>query len=105
MSTIRFHPLDRSADVHEEETILDAARRIDVPLGSSCGGIGICRRCRVSVLEGAENLSEPTRMERDQAKLEGFAPDERLGCQSIVRGDCIVTTSYWGDRQERGARG
>ena len=69
------------------ETVLDVARRAGAPIGSACGGICICNRCRVRIVEGAENLTPPTRFERD--------PEQRLACQAVVLGDCVVTTSYW----------
>ena len=95
MSTIRFDPMRLIADVRTDETILDAARRVGAPVGNSCGGIGICRRCRVTVVEGSDRLGTMTTIERDQARLSNFARNERLACQTIVNGDCVITTSYW----------
>ena len=92
---VRFVPLDKSADAKANETLLDAARRANVPLGNSCGGIGICARCRVRVVEGAENLGAPTSVEERISKQRGLASDERLACQAVVLGDCAVTTTYW----------
>jgi ferredoxin len=95
MSRLRFVPIDREVEVAEGETILDAARREAVPVGTSCGGIGICRRCRVTIVDGAANLEPMTTIERDQARLAHFGENERLACQTVVRGDCTVTTTYW----------
>jgi 2Fe-2S ferredoxin len=92
---VRFVPLDKSADAKANETLLDAARRANVPLGNSCGGIGICARCRVRVVEGAENLSAPTSVEERVSQQRNLAADERLACQAVVLGDCAVTTTYW----------
>jgi 2Fe-2S ferredoxin len=92
---VRFVPLDKSADAKANETLLDAARRANVPLGNSCGGIGICARCRVRIVEGAENLSAPTSVEERVSKQRGLTADERLACQAVVQGDCAVTTTYW----------
>ena len=92
---VRFVPLDKSADAKANETLLDAARRANVPLGNSCGGIGICARCRVRVVEGAENLSAPTSVEERVSQQRGLAADERLACQAVVLGDCAITTTYW----------
>jgi ferredoxin len=76
MAAITFTPLSIRAEARDEETILDVARRSQTPLGSACGGIGVCARCRVRIVDGAE--------------------DERLACQAVVKGDCSVTTTYWG---------
>jgi ferredoxin len=92
---VTFTPLGRSAAARPDETALDVARRAGAPLGNSCGGTGICARCRVRVLAGAENLSAPTTIELRVSAERGFAVDERLACQAIVLGDLEITTSYW----------
>jgi ferredoxin len=45
----------------------------------------------VVVLEGAENLSEPSTREVE-AKL---PPGERLACQVRLSGPATFTTTYW----------
>jgi len=94
---VRFIPLGRMAAVRTDETILDVARRAGAPLGNSCGGIGICGRCRVRVVSDNHQtqLSPPTEVEKRIAAERGFEPDERLACQAVVLADCAVTTSYW----------
>ena len=92
---VLFTPLGRAAEARPDETILDAARRVGAPIGNSCGGIGICARCRVRVVAGAENLSPATSVELRVGGARGFAEDERMACQAVPRGDCEVTTSYW----------
>lgn len=95
MATVSFPPFGRTAEAKANETVLDAARRAAVPLGNSCGGVGICARCRVRVVEGAEALAPMTSIEIRVTQQRGFAPEERLACQAVVQGDCAVTTSYW----------
>ncbi|MEA2161979.1 MAG: hypothetical protein QOK37_106 [Thermoanaerobaculia bacterium] len=92
---VHFTPLGTFADAKNDETILDAARRADAPLGNSCGSVGICARCRVRVVSGSENLSAPTTIEIRVSAQRGFARDERLACQAVVQGDVEVTTGYW----------
>jgi len=84
---VSFSPIGNSAEAKPNETILDVARRAGAPIGNSCGGIGICNRCRVRIVEGSENLTPRTRFETD--------PEQRLACQTVVLGDCVVTTNYW----------
>ena len=83
---VTFSPLGKSAAAKPNETILDVARRAGAPLGNSCGAIGICGRCRVTLIAGGENLTPPTRFESGEG---------RLACQAVVLGDCVITTSYW----------
>jgi len=90
---VTFTPLGRAAAALPDETLLDVARRVGAPLGNSCGGVGVCARCKVRVVEGTENLSPPTSVEVRFAR--GFAEGERMACQAIVMGNCSVTTTYW----------
>jgi len=92
---VSFVPLALRASAKDDETLLDVARRAGAPLGASCGGVGICARCRVRVTEGAENLSPPTSIESRIGATRGFTADERMACQTVVMGDCAVTTTYW----------
>lgn len=92
---VTFVPLGREAAAKDDETLLDVARRAGAPLGASCGGTGICARCKVRVVSGAENLSPPTSIESRIGGQRGFAEDERMACQAIVMGECSVTTTYW----------
>lgn len=92
---VTFTPLGKSAAAHDDETLLDLARRAGAPLGNSCGGVGICARCRVRVIAGADNLSPPTSIELRFGTARGFATDERMACQAVLQGDCEVTTTYW----------
>jgi len=87
---VTFVRLNLVTDAKANETLLDAARRAGAPIGNSCGGVGVCSRCKVTVVEGAENLGAPTRME--SARVSG---NERLACQAVIFGDCGVTTGYW----------
>ena len=89
---VSFAPLGKTAAAKPNETVLDVARRVGAPLGNSCGGVGVCMRCVVRVIAGADHLTPPTTMETRQ-KLEA---GERLACQAVVTGDCEVTTGYWG---------
>jgi 2Fe-2S ferredoxin len=92
---VTFTPLARQAAARDDETLLDVARRAGAPLGNSCGGVGVCARCRVQVLAGSENLTPATAIELRFGSARGFASDERMACQAVVLGDCTVTTTYW----------
>jgi 2Fe-2S ferredoxin len=93
--TVTFIALGRAACARDDETLLDVARRANAPLGASCGGVGVCARCRVRIVSGAENLSAPTSIESRIGAARGFAADERMACQAVVRGECAITTTYW----------
>ena len=96
MPEVTFHPLGLAAQTRAGETVLDAARRGGAPIGASCGSVGICARCRVVIVSGAESLTPVTTVEARTLEQRGIPAGERLACQAVVRGDCTVTTSYWG---------
>ena len=80
----------------EGETLLDAARRADVPLASSCASRGVCGDCVVRVLDGAEALSPPDDVElRWRTRTGRGGPAERLACRCTATGDAVISTTYW----------
>ncbi len=81
---VTFAKIGKAAEAKPNETILDVARRAGAPIGNSCGGVGVCGRCRITIVDGA--VSPPTRFETNGV---------RLACQCVVTGDCTVTTTYW----------
>ena len=81
---VTFDRIGKTALAKPNETVLDVARRAGAPIGNSCGGIGVCGRCVVTVVAGI--VSPPTRWETEE---------KRLACQRVVTGDVTVTTSYW----------
>ena len=92
---VTFAPLGRAGTARDNETVLDVARTASVPLGNACGGVGTCARCRVRVVAGAENLSPPTSVEERVAAYRALGADERLACQAVVWGECVISTTYW----------
>ncbi|RLE51318.1 MAG: ferredoxin, partial [Candidatus Methanomethylicota archaeon] len=85
-----FQPEGKRASVAEGSTILDAAIKVGVDLSSICKGIGVCGKCQVVVVEGAENLSPLTDSEKRHLSDEKIGLGYRLGCQARVYGDIIV---------------
>lgn len=96
-AAVKFEPLGIEGAALENETILDVARRASAPIGNSCGGTGICGRCRVTILDGGGNLSPVTWIEKN-GEFDPLATHERLACQATPRGPIAVTTTYWGYR-------
>ncbi|BAZ78814.1 MAG: 2Fe-2S iron-sulfur cluster-binding protein [Sphaerospermopsis kisseleviana] len=57
---------------------------------TNCGGYGQCATCIVEVVEGLENLSPRTDVEKRKFKNK---PDNyRLACQTLVNGPVSVVT-------------
>lgn len=92
---VRFLPSERVTFVEEGTTLLRAALDGGMPLGSSCDGAGICRACRVRVVQGAANLSPVSEFERAIAEGLALESNERLACLARVQGPVTITTEYW----------
>ena len=67
----------------------------NMPVASSCHGDGVCGKCMVKVISGAENLTKRDALELEILKKNKAPPDGRISCQCQVIGDVCVDTSYW----------
>jgi uncharacterized 2Fe-2S/4Fe-4S cluster protein (DUF4445 family) len=82
---IVFLPYETQIAVPDGETIIHAAMEAGVHINASCGGEGVCGKCRVMIEEGtvkggvSEKLSQE---DRDN----GY----RLACKATVSGDLVV---------------
>jgi len=83
--TISFQPHNISIDVPEGETILRGALEAGVHINASCGGEGVCGKCRIIIENGkvADGISE--RLSREDID-KGY----RIACQSVVESDLTV---------------
>jgi 2Fe-2S ferredoxin len=95
MPNIRFlknrDPLTVEAGANLMKSLLEAG----LPVASSCHGDGICAKCRIQIIEGAENLSQVNpreQMLRDRLRI---AREYRISCQTLVLGDITVDATYW----------
>jgi 2Fe-2S ferredoxin len=97
--TITFLDQDTSFSIDEEKTVLEALLDEGIDYMHACGGFCNCTTCAVRVEEGASNLSEMTRDERNTLKR--FQGDEalegpfRLSCQAKIQGDISISQPDW----------
>ena len=82
---VTFKPGSLKASVNEGETIFDAALAARVHINSSCGGQGLCGKCKVFIEEG-KIVSEPS----DKITKKEYEKGLRLACNSRVFSDCSV---------------
>ncbi len=82
---VRFEPFGVEVEGREGDRLLDLALEAGVHINASCGGEGVCGKCRVHVEEGevAGGLSE--KVSKSDAE-DGV----RLACQSTLVGDVTV---------------
>jgi ferredoxin, 2Fe-2S len=72
------------------KTILRHAQDNTLDWMFACGGKGRCTTCKVVVLKGLENLEPKTPAELRFEKLGQLFKNERLACQTKVKGDITV---------------
>lgn len=83
--TVTFLPHERSIRVPMGESVLRAALQSGVHINASCGGEGVCGKCRVLLEEGEleGGLSE-------RLKAEDIAKGYRLACLARINGDVTI---------------
>jgi 2Fe-2S ferredoxin len=92
MPKVRFLDQNLEVDVPVGTSLLEAARLIDAPEGSACGGVCACSTCHVYIEEGASLLSEADEDEEDILdKAFDVQMSSRLGCQAKLLRDGLVT--------------
>ncbi|MFV9690330.1 MAG: ASKHA domain-containing protein [Desulfobacteria bacterium] len=82
---VLFKPGSIRVSVEEGDTIFDAALDGGIHINSSCGGQGICGKCKVIVGKG-KIVSDPS----DKLTEEEYQEGIRLACNSRIFSDCIV---------------
>lgn len=79
---ISFLPGNRDVPVSQkDQSVLDVALRVKVPLNHTCGGNGTCGTCRVFIVRGLEKLGPRNEIEAEMAEDRAFMESERLACQ------------------------
>ena len=66
-----------------------------LPVASSCGGEGVCCKCKIKIVSGAQHLSPPNEVELYLREMNNVPLDFRVSCQTQVAGDIEVDASYW----------
>lgn len=76
-------------------TLLEAARRAELPVASSCGADGVCARCGLEILEGRSSIESESESERNIKERNRIDPKLRLACRVTISCDLTVTAPYW----------
>jgi ferredoxin len=86
---------ERSLEVEDGASLLDAVRRVGLPIARACGGGGLCATCGLAILAGGEALDPPSPAEERAKERNRVALELRLACQVAIRGPLEVTAAYW----------
>ncbi len=78
---IYFSGFNKDNIVQKGQTILKVAQDLNIPINTGCGGLGICKECKVKIEKGSEALNDKTKAE------EALEKNERLACQAVIEDD------------------
>lgn len=82
---IRFEPFEVEIDVEPGTSVLEASLNAGVHINASCGGSGVCGKCRVKVLSGQFAGGESEKISAEDA-AQGY----RLACTTIPTSDLVI---------------
>jgi len=75
---------EKSFEIVEDQTILQASLEAGIPHYHACGGKARCSTCRVVVQQGEKYLSSPNKAELKLREQKKFPENVRLACQTKV---------------------
>ena len=82
---IRFLPIDRVYPAAKGDNLLEIAMQAGVHINASCGGRGVCGKCRVRIAGGSVDSPETPLLSGPDRET-GF----RLACASTITDDAVV---------------
>jgi ferredoxin len=101
MPTVSIDGQERTYSVESGSNLLDSLNKQNASLPAGCLA-GSCGACRLIIVRGPHNLSEPDQMEKDTIESikvnyrRMYGPEHlktenvRLGCRAIVNGDVMI---------------
>jgi uncharacterized 2Fe-2S/4Fe-4S cluster protein (DUF4445 family) len=85
MPKVTFLPHGREIEVDEGTTVIRAALESGVHINASCGGTGVCGKCRIQIEDGEVEGGITEKLSQQDVD-DGY----RLACQAAVVGDLTV---------------
>jgi uncharacterized 2Fe-2S/4Fe-4S cluster protein (DUF4445 family) len=82
---VKFLPHEKEVPVEDDETLIRAAMDAGVHINASCGGEGVCGKCRVLIEEGEVEGGITEKLSTEDVE-KGY----RLACQAKVKSDLQV---------------
>lgn len=82
---ITFYPDNKVIEVDKGSNLLSCAISAGIYINSSCGGDGVCGRCKVIIKKGTV-LTQPSGRISQEEKKKGYA----LACLATVQGDAEI---------------
>ena len=95
MPLISFKKTRTILPVTEGSNLMTSLQAAGIPVASSCNGDGVCAKCKITILEGAENLSPENEIEKFLREKNDIPIPQRISCQTKIFGDIKIDASYW----------
>ena len=86
--TVRFEPWGTAVECSADQSLLDAARLAEIPVGAVCSGRGTCGKCQVRIL--TEPAPPPVGTETTVVAAGALEQGYRLACMHQVDRDLTV---------------
>ncbi|MDY0042515.1 MAG: ASKHA domain-containing protein, partial [Desulforhabdus sp.] len=80
-----FHPHNKTVTVADGDNLIRTAMEAAIHINASCGGAGVCGKCRVLIEDGTVEGGITEKLSADDLQ-KGY----RLACQSTIRSDLVV---------------
>ncbi len=84
-ATVTFEPGGQTVQCRHGEALIDVARDLGVHINASCGGSGVCGKCRITVLQGSVEGGGSEKIAAND-----FQNGVRLACNALITGDATV---------------
>ena len=75
--------------VSKARNVLDVLLEEGVQIDFACQNV-FCGRCKVTVLEGMENIDAEGALERGVKAKCGYGPNQRITCKLRIKGDVVI---------------
>lgn len=83
-----FQPDNKKCEIEREENLLSGAEKAGVLIDGSCGGAGICGKCKIRVISGT--VSPLTEKEKEILTEEELKKGYRLACLTYPVDDLVL---------------
>ncbi len=94
MTKVNCPQLNRVIDADPDKTLMKNLLQNNIPVASSCGGDGICGKCKMMVIT-TTGLEPPDELEKKTLAKNNAETGERLSCQIKLTENALVETTYW----------
>jgi 2Fe-2S ferredoxin len=93
MAKLNCPQLNRVIELDPKKSLMQNLMDRGIPVASSCGGDGICGKCRMKIF--SPHLDAPSELEKKTLEKNQAQPGERLSCQVTLVENAMAETSYW----------